>query len=183
MAWSPPPPTELWPCQQPCEAPWPCGWGDSAPRPELRGRGRWAPQSLAFVSPHGEAELSVSPLPAESESPTVGVSVHIVTVFFTVLVFRMGVGCKKWGVLVLFSGNGGGCYFIVSVDQKKQKPGLGSSLWSKLEASELYVRPPDLRPARAHLAALVSCFSLREDTARKANNEGRSQGMAVWLLW
>ena len=53
-----------------------------------------------------------------------GVSVNIVTVFFTVLVFGRGLG-KKWGVFVVVFGAGGGCYFIFSVDQKKQKPNLG----------------------------------------------------------
>lgn len=87
--------------------------------------------------------------------------------------------------LSLFSGGGGGCYFIFSVDQKKQKPNQGYSLLLKqMETSNtvylcVWTLPPhscivpvSCRPSLVHLACglcFVFYFSFCKDIARKVN--------------
>lgn len=95
----------------------------------------------------------------------------------------------------MFSGGGGGSYFIFSVDQKKQKPNLGWSLLSKLKwpCVTLYVfmfqylESPALPlaaaipagPSSAPLSRrgrFVFCFSLCKGIARKASGKGMFSG-------
>lgn len=108
-----------------------------------------------------------------------GVSVNIVTVFFYCACFSEGGGYKV-GCFVFVLGELGGCSLIFSVDQKKQKPHLGSSLWRKRAMSHTpSTSVPGIGPVSRWLAhpaqgvCSVFWFSFCKDIARKVNNKGK----------